>query len=117
MATNGIVKTEFISAPKKTVITKVEEIHEERTISSNGRARNEDPFPCTGPPKKKLFKEFAVEYPSIEPNVMRVRDPLPFPENLHDLIGWTDSFVDRIAIVTQKQEKVSGSTFPIGSEN
>jgi hypothetical protein len=72
------------------------------------------PFVCKMPvPEKfeykpvKITQEFECEYPSTDPNVMRAREPLPFPEKLHDVIAWTDAFVDRIASLTVAQEKVS----------
>ena len=54
-----------------------------------------------------MTKEFKCQYPTVDPNVVRVTQPLPFPENLKDVIAWTDAFVDRIASLTLAQEKVS----------
>lgn len=55
----------------------------------------------------KIIQEFECEYPSVDANVARERQPLPFPEKLNDVIAWTDAFVDRIASLTVAQEKVS----------
>lgn len=53
-----------------------------------------------------IKKEFQCQYPTVDPNVVRVTKPLPFPDNLKDVIAWTDAFVDRIASLTLAQEKV-----------
>ncbi|KAF2798801.1 hypothetical protein K505DRAFT_321606 [Melanomma pulvis-pyrius CBS 109.77] len=55
----------------------------------------------------KIIQEFECEYPSVDASVARERRPLPFPEELNDLIAWTDAFVDRIASMTVAQEKKS----------
>jgi hypothetical protein len=52
-------------------------------------------------------RKFDCEYPSVDPNVTRVREALPFPKELKEVIAWTDAFVDRIASLTLKEEKVS----------
>ncbi|KAH7126581.1 hypothetical protein B0J11DRAFT_281021 [Dendryphion nanum] len=54
----------------------------------------------------QIFKEFACEYPTVDPNVVRVSQPLPFPDKLQDVIAWTDAFVDRIASLTLQQGKI-----------
>ena len=55
----------------------------------------------------KISKSFECEYPSVNANVTRERQPLPFPEDLSELIAWTDAFVDRIASMTVAKEKAS----------
>lgn len=110
MATEGILKQQLVEPTGKMVITKVEE------VSVTERPILEDNIICALPPAPKfdgelkptkLSKKFVCEYPSVEPNVYRTREPLPFPDNLHDLISWTDAFVDRIASMTQAEENVS----------
>lgn len=53
-----------------------------------------------------IVKQFACEYPSTEPNVNRVTYPLPFPEELEEVIGWADAFVDRVASLTADRKRV-----------
>lgn len=55
----------------------------------------------------KVTKSFKCEYPSVDANVAHERQLLPFPEDLHELIAWTDAFVDRIAGMTVAKEQVS----------
>jgi chromosome segregation ATPase len=96
---------------QKIVRTRVTKIS---SSSSSDDGKFENPDICRLPPQKpididllpraKMIKEFACEYPSVEPNVFRTREPMPFPEKLHDLISWTDAFVDRIASMTQAEE-------------
>ena len=91
-----------LSEKKSGSVTVIEEIH----IS-------EEPWMCSLPvteaPVKKVEKKFKCEVPAIDPNVTRVRDPLPFPDKLEDVIAWTDAFVDRIASLTAKEQKVRTS--------
>ncbi|KAF2712587.1 hypothetical protein K504DRAFT_531656 [Pleomassaria siparia CBS 279.74] len=53
----------------------------------------------------KMFKEFECQYPSIDSNVTGERQPLLFPDSFHDVIAWTDAFVDCIASLTVSQER------------
>jgi hypothetical protein len=55
----------------------------------------------------KISKIFECEYPSVDANIARERQPLPFPEDLSEVIAWTDAFVDRIASMTVAKEKAS----------
>lgn len=123
MATNGLMKTEVVPLPSKKngVTTTTEEICYLPAEPKATPPSVKDPNVCYLPAPKfeselkalKMSKEFECEYPSVEPNVYRTRDPLPFPDNLHDLISWTDAFVDRIASMTQAEEKVRVLHFSI----
>jgi hypothetical protein len=117
MATEGCMKMEPIPVPMDTKVIKVDPVVTEVPADE----RTDKPFfketiICSLPPapkftgelkQTKISRKFDCEYPSVEPNVYRTPDPLPFPDNLHDLISWTDAFVDRIASMTQAGEKVS----------
>ncbi|KAJ2904653.1 uncharacterized protein MKZ38_007489 [Zalerion maritima] len=46
--------------------------------------------PCLPP------REFHVELPAMDP-YSPIREPLPFPHQLKDLIAWTNAYVDKIA--------------------
>lgn len=70
------------------------------------------PVPRPDPPLK-ASREYECEYPTVERNVRRVTDALPFPEKLEDVIAWTDAFVDRIAQVAAAEKKVSLHQFPL----
>lgn len=122
MATHGIMKTEHIPFPSKKgdLTSTTEEIcslpAEEPQYPSPRNDANicylpAPRFDCELKPLK-MSKEFECEHPSVEPNVYRTRDPLSFPDNLHDLISWTDAFVDRIASMTQAEEKVRHQHLP-----
>lgn len=98
MATEGIMKTTYIPAKKFEATSTVEEIHEFNSESIVSNACGQPWLPQN----RKVTKNFKCEYPSVEPNVYRIKDPLPFPDDLRVLIGWTDAFVDRIASKTQE---------------
>lgn len=60
--------------------------------------------PKSGKPHKEI-RQFECEFPTVDANVSRVREALPFPNNLRDVIAWTDVFVDRIAQMSAAKEK------------
>lgn len=115
MATQS-VKMDSIQVSKKVDIsTSVTEIDDRVVAQHTADLKNdtiiykmpvlETQFDCVYPAPQKR-ETFNCEYPTVDPNVKRVSRPLPFPEKLQDLIGWTDAFVDRIASMTAAQEKV-----------
>ncbi|KAF2732420.1 hypothetical protein EJ04DRAFT_608281 [Polyplosphaeria fusca] len=118
MALQDILKTEPVPAisNKVDVASTVKEISiDERDSQGSDEAEQLDPrIICKLPPANsvdveirptKILQEFQCEYPSVDPNVDRVRQPLPFPSSLRETIAWTDAFVDRIASMSLAVEK------------
>lgn len=85
----------------------VEEVHDEEPIAEAVAEPTAEPAPPA--PTTTITKEFDCEYPSVEPTVYRTAEPLPFPNTLRDLISWTDAFVERIAGMTEAEQKVHSS--------
>jgi DNA repair exonuclease SbcCD ATPase subunit len=100
MATAPIMMETVPFAEKKNgIVTSVHEIPEEIQPAILVKFQ-----PATFVPSP-VFKEFQCEWPTVDANVNRVQEPLPFPSKLKDLIAWTDAFVDRIAVLTGEEEQ------------
>ena len=56
--------------------------------------------------KETIPRTFTCEYPKVHTHVTKVRDALPFPGKLSDIIAWTDAFVERIAYMAHEEEHV-----------
>jgi len=107
MATQGITKMNSIPTPNKTqVISEVKEIQE--SVASRKASKHSTASPaldCKLKPSESRIS-FEWEYPSVDAHVTRVREPVPFPGKLNDVIAWTDAFIDRIASMTLAQQEV-----------
>ena len=56
--------------------------------------------------KETIPRTFTCEYPKVHTHVTKVRDALPFPGKLSDVVAWTDAFVERIAYMADEEEHV-----------
>ena len=56
--------------------------------------------------KETIPRTFTCEYPKVHTHVTKVRDALPFPGKLSDVVAWTDAFVERIAYMAHEEELV-----------
>ncbi|KAF2748989.1 hypothetical protein M011DRAFT_524953 [Sporormia fimetaria CBS 119925] len=118
MATEFIAQEVIAPEIKTESLTVVREVRDIAIEEPTIVPALEKPWMCYYPvsdapklkPRKNLTKEFFCEHPSVEPNVYRTTDPLPFPGSLKELISWTDAFVDKIASVTQEEAEAHADT-------
>ncbi|OCL03301.1 hypothetical protein AOQ84DRAFT_154216 [Glonium stellatum] len=83
----------------------------QQAYSPNSAATKHDSFSnltvvskYEAPIKETIYREFHCEYPKVHTHVTKIRDALPFPGKLGDVIAWTDAFVERIAFMAHEEE-------------